>query len=90
MTVNKDEELENDEEEDEDEDDDGDEDEDEEPGDEDEDDDGELTPEKVAQQVTECLRDGYDRQVSVNEHKAKIFLDLDDDSRWLLIIKRRD
>lgn len=81
------EEGEEDEDEDEDLDDDGDEDEDE---DDDEDEDMELTPAKVAQDIAMCIREGLETQVSAIAEKGKILLDLDDDSRWVLVVKRRD
>jgi len=75
--------------------DDDDEDDDEDDGDEDDDDDeddedGESTPEKVAQLVTTALRDACESCDSATADKRRILLDLDDESRWLLTVKRRD
>jgi len=79
----------------EDDEDDGEDDEDEDSDDEDDEDDEdeedrEMTPEKVAQLVTTAIRDACESQDSVTADKRRILLDLDDESRWVLTVKRRD
>src|SRR5262245_25874883 len=78
-----DDDLDNDEDGDDDEDDEGD------PDDED-DDDGELTPERVARDLARVISDGYESCANAVEEKGRVLLDLEDDSRWTISVKRRD
>ena len=76
-------------------DDDEDEDDDAEDGDEDDDEDedeeeGEMTAEKVARDVAIALRDALENQDSVDYDKRRVLLALDDDTRWVLTVKRRE
>lgn len=83
----------NDEEEEEEEGEGGDDDEsDEDDGDDDEDEDDEEVDDETAvlSEVCGALRDGLESGVSIMVVGKKIFLDLDDDTRWELRLKRRD
>jgi hypothetical protein len=86
-------EEENDEDGDEDEDDDDDDDLDEDEDDDDDDAEAEgvvASAEDVAKSVTMACREALENQDSVTADKRRILLDLDDGSRWVLTVKRRD
>lgn len=54
------------------------------------DEDGETTPDEVARDIAAALRDAHEGCASAIAEKKRILLDLDDDSRWLITVKRRD
>jgi hypothetical protein len=59
--------------------------------DDDDDDEEEEDPEtSLAQEICQALRDGQESCVSAIVDRKKILLDLDDDSHWVLTIRRRD
>jgi len=70
------------------------EDEDDDADDEDDEDDDDIEDEDeeviLAKEICQALRDAMESQVSAIVDKKKILLDLDDDSHWVLTIRRRD